>query len=132
MWPQRSSRLWLLEAKERWSGFDHGDPGAEAREGLSELDADGAAAEDRQRRRQLSRNRRLAVGPELDGVETWDGWDRRGAAIGDHHGAAGDQLLASNRDRAQVNKRPFTAKELRPGRPQRGGRPAVVEVAGHP
>src|ERR1700681_2471601 len=45
MWPQRSSRLGLLEAKERQSGFDHGDPGAKAREGLSELDDDGAGGD---------------------------------------------------------------------------------------
>ena len=90
------------------------------------------AAEDRQRRRQLPRNRRLAVGPELDGVQAGDGRDRRGAAVGDHHGAARDELLASDRDRAQVRQCPFASKEPGPGRLHRGGRPAVVEVACHP
>ena len=40
--------------------------------------------------------------------------------------------LASNRDRAQVRQSPFASKEPGPGRFQRGGRPAVVEVACHP
>ena len=98
--PQRCAGLGFLEAKERRSRLDHGHSGAEAREGLSELDADGAPAEDRQRGRQLLRNRRLAVGPELDGVQARDRWDRRGAAVGDHDRATRDQLLASNRDGA--------------------------------
>ena len=51
--PERGSGLRFLEAKERRSGFDHGHPGAEAGEGLPQLDADGAPAEDRQRGRQL-------------------------------------------------------------------------------
>src|SRR6476619_3558944 len=111
MWPQRSSRLWLLQAKERLSGFDQGDPGAEARKCLSEFDADGAPAENRQRRGQLSRNRRLTVGPELDGVETWEGGDRRGAAVGDHHRATRDEPLASDLYGAQVGQLPFPSKE---------------------
>ena len=97
VWPERGSGLRFLEAKERRSGFDHGHLGAEAREGLPQLDTDGAPAQDRQRGRQLPRNRRLAVGPELDGVQAGDGWDRRGAAVGDHYGAARDELLAANR-----------------------------------
>ena len=132
MWPERDSRLWFLEAKKPRSGFDHGDPATETRERLPQLDANGAAAEDRQRHRQLPRDRRLAVGPELDGVQARDGRDRRGAAVGDDHRAPRDELLASNRDRAQVRQCPFTAKEPGAGRLHRGGRPAVVEVACHP
>src|SRR4030095_4035546 len=87
------------ESKERWSGFDDVHSAAEAAKGLSELDADGASAEDRERHWQLRRNRCLAIGPEVDGVEAGYRRDRRGAAVGDHHGAARDELLASNRDR---------------------------------
>src|SRR4051812_28985850 len=43
--------------------------GAETCESLPELDADGAPAKDRKRHRQLTRNRRLPVGPELDGLQ---------------------------------------------------------------
>ena len=45
---QRGSRLCLLETKKRRAGFDYRDPGAKACEGLAKLDANGAAAENRQ------------------------------------------------------------------------------------
>ena len=132
MWPERGSGLWLLEAKERRSGFDQGHLGAEACEGLPQLHANGARAEYRQRRRQLTRNRCLAIGPEVNGVQAGDRRDRRGAAVGDHDGATRDELLASNRDRAQVRQSSFASKEPGAGRLHRGSRPAVVEVACHP
>src|SRR5439155_24635465 len=100
--PQRSARLRLLEAQERWSGFDDVHSAAKAGKGLSELDADGAPAEDRERHWQLPRNRSLAVGPEIHAVEAVDRWDRRGAAVGDHHGATRDELLVSDGDSTQV------------------------------
>ena len=95
------------------------------------------AAEDRQRGRQLPRNRRLAIGPELDGVQARDGWDRRGAAVGDHHGAARDELLASDLDRAQVRQPPFASNEpgarsppaRRPAGCRRGRAPSTARVS---
>ena len=130
--PQRCSGLRFLEAKERRCGFDHSHFGAETCEGLPHLESNGAPAEDGQRGRQLTRDRRLAVGPELDGVQSRNGWDRCGTAVGDHHRATGDELLASDLYSAQVRQLPFTSKELGPSRLHRGGRPAVVEVACHP
>ena len=114
VWTERGSCLRFLEPEECRSRLDYRDLGAEAREGLAQLDADGAAAEDRQRRRQLPRNGRLAVGPELDRVQPGDRWNRRRAAVGDHHGAARDELVASNLDRAQVRQCPSPRKSLAP------------------
>src|SRR6185436_8383959 len=65
--PERSARFRLLEAEERWSGFDDVHSAAEAGKGLSELDAYRASAEDRERYGQLPRNRCLSVGPEVHG-----------------------------------------------------------------
>src|SRR5262245_20693482 len=104
MRPQRFTYLRLLEAEEHRSGFDDVHPAAKAGEGLSELDADGPASEDCERHWQLSWNRGLTVRPEVDRVEAGDRWDRRGAAVGDHHGAACHQLLASHPDRARIRQ----------------------------
>src|SRR5918996_5449608 len=98
--PERGPGLWFLEAKERRSGFDHAHLGAEACERLPELDAYGAPAEDRQRSRQLLRNRRLAIGPEIDSVQARDRRGRRGGALGDHDGAAWGELLTFHPYRA--------------------------------
>src|SRR5262245_66657739 len=65
MRPECSPCLGLLEGQERWSSFDDVHPAAKASKRLSELDADRAPAQYRERDRQLRRNRRLAVGPEL-------------------------------------------------------------------
>src|SRR3954469_17048009 len=65
--PQRRAGLRLLEAEERRSGFDDVHSAAEAGKGLAELDADRAAAQDRERHWQLGWNRGLSVGPEVDG-----------------------------------------------------------------
>ena len=132
VWPQRRARLGLLEAKEHGAGFDDVHSAAKTRKGLSKLDADGASAEDRERHRQIPRNRCLAVGPEVDGVEARNSWDSRGAAVGDHHGATRHELLVSDGDGAQVRQFPFASKEPGSSRFHRGGRPAVVEVACHP
>jgi hypothetical protein len=129
--PERGSGLWFLEAKEGRPGFDHRHLGAKACEGLPELDANHARSEDRQRGRQLSRNRRLAVGPELDGLQARERWDYRGAAVGDHHRASRNELAASDFYSAQVRQFPFTSKQPGSGRLHRGSRAAVVEVARH-
>jgi len=130
--PERGSRLGFLQAEERRSGFDHGDSAAKACEGLPEFDPDRAAAEDGDGDGQLPRNRGLAIGPELDGVEAGNRWNDRRAAVGDHHGTARDELLGSHRDSARVCQGPFAAKQSRPARCHRGGWPAVVEAACHP
>src|SRR5688572_4325822 len=93
---QRRTRLRLLEAKERWSGLDDVHSAAKTGECLSELDADGAPAKHGEGHWQLSRNRRLPVGPEFHGVEAGNRRDRRGTAICDHDGATRDELLVSN------------------------------------
>src|SRR5688500_3824911 len=128
---QGRARLRLFVTQERWSGFDDVHSGAETGKGLPKLDADGAAAEDRQGYWQLRRNRGVAAGPEIDGLEARDRWNCRGAAVGDHHGAPGDEVLASDPDGALVGQLSFTPKEPGPSGLDRGGRPAVIEVARH-
>src|SRR5688572_1943225 len=119
---QGRARLRLFVTQERWSGFDDVHSGAETGKGLPKLDADGAAAEDRQRYWQRRRNRSLAAGPEVDGLEARDSWDRRGAAVGDHHGAARDEVLVSDRDRARVRQLSFATKEPGPSGLHRSSR----------
>src|SRR5689334_19440941 len=130
--PKRGSRLWFLEGKELGAGFDHRHLGAETREGLPELDANGASPEDRQRSRQLPWNRRLAVGPVFDAVEARDRRNRRRAAVRDHDGAPRDELLAPHCDRTRIGEFPFASKELGTSTLYRGRRSTVVEVTGHP
>ena len=132
MRPQRRASLRFLVAEERRSRLDHGHPGAEACEGLPELDADGAAAEDRQGGRQLPRNRRLAIGPELDRVEPGNG------------GIAALLPFATTTARRATSCSPPTStvrgsvslpsprKSVAPVASNRRRRPAVVEVARHP
>jgi len=130
--PERGSSLWILETKEPRSGFDHDHLRTEACECLPQLYANSAPAEDCERCRQLPRNRRLAIGPEINGVQAGNRRDRRGAAGGDHDGPTRVELLASNDDRAQTVEFPFTSKEPGSGCFERGSRPAVIEVACHP
>ena len=132
MRPERRACLRLLESEKRRPGLDQGDLATEARERLAEFDADGASAEDRQRHRQFRRNRRLTVGPEIDAVQARDGRDRCGAAIGDDHGAAREDLLVANLHRPLIDQFAFASHEPGSGRLHRGGRTAVVEVARHP
>lgn len=129
---ERGAGFRFLEPKECRSRLDDRDPGAEAREGLPELDADRAAAENGQRQRQLPRHGCLAAGPEFDRIQARDGWNRRGAPGGDHDAAARDELVASDRDRTPVGQFPFTPEEPGPGRLQFSRGAAVVEVACHP
>src|SRR3954453_13397912 len=68
VWPERGAGLWFFEPQERGSSLDHGHFRAETRERLPELHADRPPAEDRKRCRQLTRNRRLPVGPEVDSI----------------------------------------------------------------
>src|SRR2546423_9450177 len=107
MRPERRACLRLLESEKRRPGLDQGDLATEARERLAEFDADGASAEDRQRHRQFLRNRPLTVGPEIDAVGTRDGRDGCGAAVGDDHGAAREELLVANTHRALIDQFPF-------------------------
>jgi len=58
----------LLEAQKGRPRFDHGHLASEASEGLPDLDADRTSTEDRQRSGQLVRDRRLAVGPQIDAL----------------------------------------------------------------
>src|SRR5260370_30324440 len=70
---ERDAGFGLLRTEEARSGFDDGHLRSEPRERLPELDADGAAAEDGERAGELTRQRRLAVGPEFHRVEPRDG-----------------------------------------------------------
>jgi hypothetical protein len=130
--PECGPGFWFFEPEQRRRGFNHRHLGAEPREGLPELEADGARAEDRQRGGELPRNRRLAVGPEVDLVQPRNRWDERGAASGDHDAAARHELLVSYPDRALIGELAFASKEAGPRRLDRCGSSTVVEVARHP
>jgi hypothetical protein len=132
MRPKRGATFRFLVPQEQRSGFNHRDRGAEACERLSQLDANRAPAKDRQGRRKLSWNRGVTVGPVGNGVEPWYRRNRRGAAVGDHHCAACDDLLVSNGDGAQVGEPSVTAKQCGAGALDRRCGTPVVEVACHP
>ena len=67
--PERGWRLGFLEPQKRGTRFDRRDAVAEASKGLPQLDPNGAASEDGERHGQLGWNHRLAVGPEVHGIE---------------------------------------------------------------
>ena len=112
---QSSACLGLLQGQESRSGLDDGHLRAEPGKALGQLDADRTAAEDDQPRRQLARDRGLAIGPVVDLVQTLDGRDRRGAAVGDDDCLARHQLLAADLHRAQVDQAAGAAKKPGPG-----------------
>ena len=129
---QRSARFRLLEAEETGPRLHDRDLGAEPGERLGKLHAHGPATQHDQPLWQLARDGRLAVGPEVDLVQTFDRRDRRGAAVGDHHRAPCCELVATHLDRAQVDELSLAADELGTGRLQRRRRTRVVEVPRHP
>ena len=112
---QSSACLRFFQGQESRSGLDDGHLRAEPGKALGQLDADRTAAEDDEPRRQLARHRGLAVGPVIDLVQTLDGRDRRGAAVGDDDCLARHQLLAADLHRAQVDQVAGAAKKLGPG-----------------
>src|SRR5712664_4907833 len=129
---ERDAGFGLLRTEEARPGFDDGHLRPEPRERLPELDADGAAAEDGERAGELTRQHRLAVGPEFYRVEPRNGRNQGGAPVGDHDRTSGDQRLAPHLDGLWVDELSLSAYELGASRLHGRRGPGVVEVPRHP
>ena len=110
---QLGTSLRLLAGHEPLQRLDDVDLGAEARERLGQLGADRTAPENQHQPRQLAGERRLAVGPVVDAIETRDGRDRRRGAGADDDPAAGGQRPVPDQHGARAGEVPLPADDLR-------------------
>jgi len=80
----------------------------------------------------LTRDRRLAVGPETRPCPDQGWWDGCGTAVGDNHARRAMSLLALTSTVRRSVSFPSPGERAWPQSLHRGGKPAVVEVACHP